>query len=65
MLKGIKYLIIGIKEIINFTISFIYHILYGLIIVLTLIPKYLIIGIRCLFSEKKQKEKFFYHLKNY
>lgn len=56
LLKGIKYLIIGIKEIINFTISFIYHILYGLIIVLTLIPKYLIIGIRCLFSEKKQKE---------
>ena len=55
LLKGIKYLIIGIKEIINFTISFIYHIFYGLIIVLTLIPKYLIIGIQYYLAKKNKK----------
>lgn len=51
-----KYLILGIKTCIKFILSFIYHFFYGLIITLTIIPRYLIIGIQCLFSEEKQKE---------
>lgn len=51
-----KYIIIGIITIIKFVISFIYHFFLGLITIVTFIPKYLIIGITCLFSEKKQKE---------
>ena len=52
----LKYLIIGTKTCINFIISFIYHFFIGLITIITIIPRYLIIGIICLFSEKKQKE---------
>lgn len=52
----IRYFIIGIKSIITFTISFIYYFLLGLITIITIIPKYLLIGIQCIFSEKKQKE---------
>lgn len=51
-----KYIIIGIVTIIKFLISFIYHFFIGLITITTFIPKYLIIGIICIFSEKKQKE---------
>jgi sortase B len=52
----LKYPIIGIITCIKLIFSFIYHFFYGLIIVLTIIPKYLIIGIQCLFSKEKQQE---------
>ena len=55
-MNPIKYFIIGLKTIITFIISFIYHFFIGLITIITIIPRYLIIGIQCLFSEKKQKE---------
>lgn len=52
----IKYFLIGLKTCIKFIFSFIYHFLFGLTIIISIIPKYLIIGIHCLLSEKKQKE---------
>lgn len=55
-MNPINYFIIGLKTIITFIISFIYHFFIGLITIITIIPRYLIIGIQCLFSEKKQKE---------
>lgn len=55
-MNPIKYFIIGFKSIIKFIISFISHFFFGLITIITIIPRYLIIGIQCLFSEKKQKE---------
>lgn len=51
-----KFFFIGIKTCISFTISSIYHFFYGLITIITIIPRYLFIGIKCIFSEKKQKE---------
>lgn len=55
-MNPIKYFIIGLTTCINFIISFIYHFFLGLITIITFIPKYLIIGVICLFNEKKQKE---------
>ena len=51
-----KYIIIGTTSCIKFIISFIKHFFIGLVTIITFIPKYLVIGTICLFSEKKQKE---------
>ncbi len=55
-MNPIKYIFIGLKVIIKTIYSMIYHIIYGIIIAITIIPKYFIIGISCLFNEKKQKQ---------
>ena len=51
-----KYIIIGTTSCIKFIISFIKHFFIGLVTIITFIPKYLVIGTICLFSEKKQRE---------
>lgn len=51
-----KYIILGIKTIIIIIFSLIKYLLIGLVTALTIIPKYIVLGIRCLFDEKMQKE---------
>ena len=49
----IKYPIIGIITCISFIFSFIYHFFYGVFIVITIIPKTIIIGIQCIINKNK------------
>lgn len=52
----LRNFIIIIKSCISFFKTILYHFFLGLITIIIIIPKYLILGIQCIFSEKKQKE---------
>ena len=52
----IKYPIIGIITCISFIFSFIYHFFYGLLVVITIVPRIIITGIQCILSKNKIKE---------
>ena len=55
-MNPIKYISTGIKFIIKTAYSIIYHLIYGAFIAITIIPKYFLIGLSCIFNGKKQKK---------
>lgn len=55
-MNPIKFFFIGIKTIFTTIFSLISHFILGIFTVITIIPRYLILGIQCIFDQKKQEE---------